>query len=150
MKMGSGQQVKEEHNRASGGEIVRAFWDDIRYALRALRRSPGFALAAVGTLALGISAVTAVFSVVNAVLLKPFAFRDPGQLAVVRETEAELFGVRTAIPVSYRHYLRLKENAKTLEDAAIFQDSAVSVSPNGDRPQITAGVTKHSDLTNAA
>ena len=125
---------------------MRAFWGDIRFAMRALRRSPGFALAAVGTLALGIGAVTAVFSVVNTVLLKPFAFRDPGQLVVVRETNAELAGGRTSIPVSYRHYLRLKETAKTLQDAAIFQDSPVSVSPNGDRPEIMGGVTSSTNL----
>lgn len=97
MERGSDERVKEEYKRASGGETTRVFWGDIRYALRALRRLLGFALAAVGTLALGIGAVTAVFSVVNTVLLKPFAFRDPGQLVVVRETEAELFGARTAI-----------------------------------------------------
>ena len=146
MEMGSGERVREEVNRVSGGERLRAFWGDIRHAQRALRRSPGFALAAVGTLALGIGAVTAVFSVVNRVLLKPFAFRDPGQLVVVRETSAELAGGRTSIPVSYRHYTRLKETAKTLKDAAIFQDSPVSVSPNGDRPEIRGGVTSSTNL----
>jgi predicted permease len=146
MEMGSKERVREEVNRVSGGEMVRAFWGDIRYAIRALKRSPGFALAAIGTLALGIGAVTAVFSVVNTVLLKPFAFPDPGQLVVVRETEAELFGPRTQLPVCYRHYLRLKATSKTLEDAAIFQDSAQSVSPNGDRPEIVSGVTSSPNL----
>lgn len=146
VEMGSRERVREEVSRASGGERVRAFWGDLRHAGRALRRSPGFALAAIGTLALGIGAVTAVFSVVNTVLLKPLAFRDPGQLVVVRETVAELFGGHTAEPVSYRHYLRLKADAKTLADAAIFQDAAQSVSPNGDRPEIVAGVVSSTNL----
>ena len=146
MEMGSGERVREEVNRASGGEMARAFWGDLRHAGRSLRRSPGFALAAVGTLALGIGAVTAVFGVVNTVLLKPFAFRDPGQLVVVRETEPETFGPRTQLPVSYRHYLRLKATAKTLKDAAILQDLALSASPNGDRPEIMGGVRSSPNL----
>ncbi|HTX77555.1 MAG TPA: ABC transporter permease [Terracidiphilus sp.] len=146
MELGSRERVREEVNRASGGEMVRAFWGDLRYAIRALKRSPGFALAAVGTLALGIGAVTAVFSVVNTVLLKPFGFPDPGRLVVVRETEPKAFGPGTQVPVSYRHYLRMKTTSKTLEDAAIFQDSAVSVSPKGDRPEIMGGVTSSPNL----
>ena len=60
--------------------------NEFLYALRGLRKSPGFAVTSILALALGIGAVTAVFSVVDSVLLRPYAFRDPGQLIVWRET----------------------------------------------------------------
>src|ERR1700744_5770893 len=63
---------------------------NVPYSIRQLRKSPGFALTAILTLALGIGAVTSVFSVVNTVLLKPFAFRDPGRLVVMREVVEEM------------------------------------------------------------
>ena len=61
----------------------RLLWD-CRYALRQIRRTPGYALAAVATLALAIGANAAVFSLVNALVFKPLPVRDPGQLAVLQ------------------------------------------------------------------
>ena len=60
--------------------------NEFLYALRGLRKSPGFAVTSILALALGIGAVTAVFSVVNSVLLRPYGFRDPARLIVWRET----------------------------------------------------------------
>jgi predicted permease len=108
---------------------------NLRYSIRQLRKSPGFALTAILTLALGIGAVTSVFSIVNAVLLKPFAFRDPGRLIVMREGSPS-----SPLPDNYRHYLRLKKDAKTFADAAIFQNHGTSVSPNGDHPQVVGTI----------
>jgi hypothetical protein len=114
---------------------------DIRFTVRQLRKSPGFAFTAILTLALGIAAVTSVFSVVNAVLLKPFAFRDPGKLVILREVVEEMRAQYPALPFNYLHYLRLRKDSKTIEDAAIFQTHGVSVSTAGDHPRIIGAMS---------
>jgi hypothetical protein len=72
------------------GLRMAALFPDFRYALRQSGKSRGFTSTALMTIALGIGAVTAVFSVVNSVLLQPFAFRDPGQIVVWRESIREI------------------------------------------------------------
>jgi predicted permease len=133
-------QIKEHYRTQRGMPLLQQFLRDLRFAFRQLRRSPGFTMTAILTLGLGIGAVTSVFSVVDAVLLKPFAFRDPDRLVVLREAEEEVSSQMSAIPVSYRHFLRLKHDSKTLEDAAIFGQFGVSVSPTGDHPRIVGAI----------
>jgi putative ABC transport system permease protein len=113
---------------------------NFRFSIRQLRKAPGFAFTAILTLALGIGAAASIFSVVNTVLLKPFAFRDPSRLVVMREVVEEIRKQEPAVPDNYLHYLRLKKDSKTLEDAAIFQDHGASVSPDGDHPHIVDSI----------
>jgi hypothetical protein len=80
IEFGGHVRFKEECREAMGGNAIDQAIQDVRFSLRALRKSPAFSLVAVITLALGIGATVATFSVVNTVLLRPFAFSHPEKL----------------------------------------------------------------------
>lgn len=139
-------QTRETYRAQRGLPWLEQAGRDLRFAVRGLRKSPGFALTAILTLALGIGAVTSVFSVVDAVLLKPFAFRQPERLVVLREAVEDPQTGRTATPDNYRHIQRLKNSATTLEDIATFGQNGESVAPNGEHPRIVGTIFSSPNL----
>jgi predicted permease len=98
---------------------------DVRYGVRMLAKNPGFTAIAILTLALGIGANTAIFSVVNAELLRPLPFRDPGQLVRVATANARLHTVSGA--VSYPDFADWRSQNHVFQDMSAFTDSSFAL-----------------------
>ena len=105
---------------------------DLKFGLRVLRKNPGFAIVAVLVLALGIGANTAIFSVVNAALLRPMAFRDPGRLVHVWHVPPpKAFPGMTRFSVSVANYIDWEKQNSVFENMAIFSGKSMNLTGNG-------------------
>ena len=109
---------------------------DVRYALRTMMRTPGFAATAALTLAIGIGANTAIFSVVYALLLKPLPFRDADRLIYVHDT----FPAVANASVSLQKFLALRDGTRSLAALAATAPAALTITGIGDPQQL--GVTR--------
>src|SRR5579884_1634334 len=108
---------------------------DLRYALRQLRKSPGFAAVAVITLALGIGANTAIFSVVNGVLLRPLAMKDPARLVRIWHVPPQTsFPGITTFSVSPANFLDWQKQNRAFESMAIYGYRSFTLT-GGDRAE---------------
>jgi predicted permease len=124
-----GRRRNEEMRRAEWLSDLR---HDLRYALRGLRASPGFTAVAVLTLAMGIGASTTIFSVANAVLLRPFPYHEPDRIVRLYETNptTETFGI------SEPNYLDWVERVRGLSQLAAFTGGNLTLLGDGDPEQL--------------
>jgi predicted permease len=137
------ENIKEECRDARGLRPIEEMWQDLRYGVRKLLKSPGFALVAVMTLALGIGANTAIFSVVNAVLLRPLPLERPEELVRVFGTRASRSSFSR--PHSYLNFSDLRAQNQTFEALAAYTGSSSALSGT-DAPEQITGVVSSGDI----
>jgi putative ABC transport system permease protein len=122
---------------------METFFQDLRFGWRALRKNPAFTAIAALTLALGIGANTAIFSVVNAVLLRDLPFKDPDRLVCVWERRAS--SGETNLHVSGHEFAGWREQSRVFEHTAIFRPHVLNLTGSGD-PEAVVVLSASSDI----
>jgi predicted permease len=132
--LGNMLKIEEDVRSAWGLNQLETFLQDIRYAFRMLRKSPGFTAVAVLTLALGIGANTALFSVVNGVLLNPLPYPQPNQVVSV----ANWFPGVGDSPMSYLNFLDWARMNRTFSSLAAYRQTSFNLTGQGDTEHVSA------------
>src|SRR5229473_438418 len=134
LEFGGMEQLKEEHRDARGVNFIETLLQDVRYGLRMLRKNPGFTLVAVLTLAFGIGANTAIFSVTNSVLLRPLPYHDPDKLVMVWESSSQHLNPHNT--VSPPNFLDWQNRNTVFLGMAFIFDERDNLTGNGDPEEV--------------
>ncbi|HEV2614991.1 MAG TPA: ABC transporter permease [Candidatus Acidoferrales bacterium] len=127
MELGGVEQVKEQTREVRAGHFVETLWRDLQYAARMLRKNPGFTIVAVLTLALGIGANTAVFSAIDAILLRPLPFPDGDQLMQVSQYNPKVKSPNPFVaPIRLEDWNRMNSTFQALTGYYAEDDSETS------------------------
>ena len=139
IKLGGVEQAIENYRDRRGIRWFETLIQDLRFGLRILQKNPGFTTVAVLTLSLGIGANTAIFSVVDAVLLRPLPFPDPGRLMVVWHTPPQkIFSGASSFVVSPANYLDWRSQNHVFDQMAAIGFRNLNLAGIG-RPESVAG-----------
>jgi putative ABC transport system permease protein len=118
------------------GRIIAQLGQDVRYAVRAMRRSPGFTTVVVLTLALGIGAATTIFSLVNGVLLRPLPYRNAHELVVFFGTSPEKQLPEVSFPAGL--FVAIRDKSRAFTRMAAFEPAGFTITGTGDPVRIDA------------
>ena len=142
VRLGGMTQISERHREMHTLPLLETFVQDIRYGLRTLRKTPGFTMVAVLTLALGIGANTAIFTLVHAVLLKPLPVAHPEELYNLGDDQncCSLGGSQQSFTLfSYPLYKEVRDHTPEFSEIAAFRSHMPKLSVRrSSRPQTTA------------
>lgn len=133
-QFGNVAEIKEECRDSWGVRFIHELATDIRYGLRQLRRYPGFTAVAVITLALGIGANTAIFSIVNAVLLNPLPYPHPDRLVALYSRTAQF----TNASISYPNFLDWVRLNRSFSSLAAYQQDNFTLTGSGEPERVSA------------
>ena len=143
IRLGGNAQLREINRELRGLRLIETFLQDTHYAIRMLRKNPGFTAVAVLTLALGIGANTAIFSVVNAVLLEPLPYPNPSQLVNLSEARAQQ-GI-SSTGASYLDLQDWREQSRTFSHLAGEGLHQLTLTGRGE-PMVVSTVVVTSDF----
>jgi hypothetical protein len=115
---------------------METLFQDLRYVLRQLRKAPGFALTAVLTLALGIGATTAIFTLVYDVLLRPLPYTHAEQLVVMEEQVAEFRDIYPKLPMNASHFLSWQQSSHSFQSMAVMKEDSMPLGMGGHPLQV--------------